>query len=108
MGGEKECGTRRTGWRLPRRSPPASERAKAGGRHGNSRGPENDSFVQAAGAIALQIERDVLVADGFDRADDRRPPFLVERARHFIAPDLDAREGVMVTHAADAQTKIAN
>src|SRR5262245_8459275 len=66
---------------------------------------QQQSFVQTAGAITLEIEADIAIAGGFELADDRRIDLGGERARHHLARQLDARERVVVTHAEDAEAE---
>src|SRR4051794_27808469 len=86
-----------TGW--PRRSsrPVASE--------GGSHRPKEQPFVETAEAIALQIERDVAISGGLQFANDRRCCPGLERPRHFVARDLDARQIIVMTHTEHAKAE---
>ena len=68
---------------------------------------EPERVVQAAEPIALQIDRDVRVSDRAQLAVDRVGHLRLERARHLVAPDLEPRDRVVVTHAADAEPEVA-
>src|SRR5438876_10034503 len=72
-----------------------------------SRWPQEQSFVQTAGPIPLQIETDVSVANGLELADDRRRRVLLERARDLGARDFEARELVVMAHAEHAKPEPA-
>ena len=51
---------------------------------------ETKTLIEAAHPIALEIDRDVLVTDGPDLADDPGANFRLERARQFVAGDLES------------------
>src|SRR5687768_17420292 len=68
---------------------------------------EQQPFVQAAGAVALQVDGHVAVADLFQRVDDRGRHVGLERARELVASDFDPRQLVVVPHAADAEPQRA-
>ncbi len=71
------------------------------------RRPQQEAFVQTAGAITLEIERHVTVTGGFQLAHDGGADFRLERARHLVTADLDPRELVMVPHAKDPKAQLA-
>src|SRR5204862_2982754 len=86
-----------------RKRPQAVRAARICGSHR----PEQQPFIEAAGAIPLQIEADETVPDGLQLADDRRCHLLVERARHLVARQLDARDLVVMADAEDAESEAA-
>ena len=71
------------------------------------RGPQQQTLVEAAGAVALQIECHVSVPRRFQLAADRRAGFRFERPRHLGVRDFHPREIVVVTDAADAKPQPA-
>ena len=71
-------------------------------------GPHRLAHAEAAGAVALQVERDVLIAERLQRAHHREAHVGIERARHLIPRDLHARHCVVVTHAKNAKSQRAN
>src|SRR3989304_2994073 len=78
-----------------------SERA----RRNVSRRPQQQPFVEAAGPVALEIERDVSIPGGLDLAYDRGPRLRIERACQLVATDLDARQLVMVPDAIHTESE---
>jgi hypothetical protein len=67
---------------------------------------ETDTFIQAAHPIPLQIDRDVLVADGAKLADDSSTKVGIERPVQFVRAELDTCERIVMANAAHAETKI--
>ena len=55
---------------------------------------EADTFIQAAHPIPLQVDRDVLVADRAQLADDPIAHVGLERARHLVAAELERAASV--------------
>src|SRR6266576_3655752 len=53
-------------------------------------GLQQESLVQAPGAIPLQVDGDVAVADRLQLAHNRGADFRFERARELVATELDA------------------
>src|SRR5687768_13565833 len=68
---------------------------------------EADPFIQAAHPISLQVDRDVLIADVGQLADDPLPHVGLERARQLVAADFQARETIVMAHAAHAEAERA-
>src|SRR5437762_1254716 len=62
------------------------------------RRPQEQSFVQTAGPVPLQVEAHEPVADRLELANDRRRRVLVECARHLGSGELDARDVVVMTN----------
>ena len=69
---------------------------------------EPEAFVEAAHAVALQIERHVPIAERLQRPHHRRAHLWIERARHLVPRDLDARHLVMVPDAVHAESEQAD
>ena len=67
---------------------------------------ETDTFIQAAHPIPLQIDRDVLVADGAKLADDSFANVEIERPVQFVRAELDPCERIVVANATHAEPKI--
>src|SRR5688572_29508308 len=65
---------------------------------------ELDAFIQAAHPISLWVDDDFLIADAGERAHDSRVRRRRHRAHHFVAADLDAREAVVMPHAAHTES----
>ena len=53
---------------------------------------EAESFVETPHAIALEIDGDVLIADGTNLAHDAAADLGLECARKFVCGDLEPRE----------------
>src|SRR5688572_3492147 len=66
-----------------------------------------DTFIEAAHPIPLQVDRDVLVAERAQLADDSLADLRVEGARQLVASDLEPRQRVVMADAADAEAEIA-
>ena len=69
---------------------------------------EAQRVVEAAEAIAAQVERHVAVAERAQRAVDRVGHVRLERARHLVAADLEPRDGIgvpVVPDATDAESR---
>src|SRR5687768_11496607 len=66
---------------------------------------EADPFIQAAHPISLQVDRDVLIADVGQLADDLVPHVGLERARKLVASDLQTCKPIVMAHAAYAETE---
>src|SRR3954470_23836212 len=67
---------------------------------------ESEAFIQAAHAVALQIDRDVCVADGLQPGEQPVADIRLKCARQLVETDLEARELIVVPHAADAESKV--
>ena len=64
--------------------------------------------VQAAESIAARDRRDLLVAERAQLAIDGRCHIAARSAcANLVGPDLDARDGLVMPHAADPETEIA-
>ena len=72
---------------------------------GSQIGSQPDRLVQAAQPVALEIERDELIADLLERPHDRVAHLGLERARHLAGADLDPRDLVVMTDAAHAEAE---
>src|SRR5688500_15782795 len=66
---------------------------------------EADSFIQAAHPISLQVDRDVLIANAGELANDPFADIRLERARQFVAADFESSKPIVMAHAADAETE---
>src|SRR3954468_4218020 len=75
-------------------------------RLGNSDWAESEAFIQAAHAVALQIDRDVCVADGLQPGEQPVADVRLDGARQLVDADLEARELIVVPHAADAESEV--
>src|SRR4029434_2950698 len=53
---------------------------------------EGNTFVEAAHPIALEIDRHVLIADGAQLTNEALADLGLERARQFVATDLEPGE----------------
>src|SRR5262245_3039920 len=80
-----------------------------------SHGIQTDSFVEAAHSIALEIDRDVLIADCPDVTNDAAANLGLEGTRQFVGANLDPRQRgrgtgageLVMPHAADSKTERA-
>ena len=73
-----------------------------------SRGPQEQPFVEASGAISSRVDRDVPIADRLDLADDGGGRRRIQRTRQFVAAELDTGEIVVVPYAADTEAEGSN
>src|SRR3954468_18911878 len=71
----------------------------------NSDRAESEAFIQAAHAVALQIDRHVCVADCFQPGEQPVADIRLQCPRQLVDANLEAREVIVVTHAADAEAK---
>ena len=73
-----------------------------------SRRAQQQPSFRLPDAVALQIDRDVAVADRLQLRGRSAPTVSGSSARaHFVAADLDARELVVMPDAADAEAEAA-
>src|SRR5688572_29506337 len=78
---------------------------------------KTDTFIQAAHPIPLQVDRDVRVAERAQLADDPLAHIRIERARHLVDAELEARKclprrslrrrRVVMPDAAHTETELA-
>ena len=69
--------------------------------------PAAEGLIQAAGAVPLQIERYVVIADPRELAKDRRAHGRLERVSHLVLGDFEPRHGLVMADTADPKTQLA-
>src|SRR5262249_32959775 len=68
---------------------------------------QQQAFIETARPVTLEVERDVAISSNLQLAYDGCADLRIERTRHFVACDLDARDLVVMPHTKDSESQIA-